>query len=403
MGGQRHGDGLGDDQGQSAMQDRRPGPRPPDDAATGQHGQGETHRPAQERVEHQQQQHGQGEIAHAGPTTPGAQGGQGDQTHGGRAQHAGLGPAQRDEDQYAAQPDQAKPPAPQADPPGRGQQESQQQREVRSRHRRQVAQSGALEIGFELGGQAGGVAQHQSRHQGPRFGRTALHRGPEPVSHPFDHAEGRVRAGNHRRRGADSDHGGHSRTGIRRLQPGWAGQPGPDRPPRPVRRRIAADHDQPRRPHPPGGTPASHLADPDRHGGVAGPGPARPGQPRVGADLQQHLDHGVRLRQPGNRSVGQAVVVQAAGRRQERDHQPDRQHPCRPAYRPDRQHGRRTDGRGGRWARAARGAAPGGAPARHGQWGQPQIVPRRLWPGRVRARRFDRPWPPRPCRRHTRT
>ena len=253
-----------------------PGPRPPDDAAAGQHGQGETHRPAQERIQHQQQQHGQGEIAYAGPTTPGAQGGQGDQTHRRRAQHAGLGPAQRDEDQHAAQSDQPKPPAPHADPPRGGQHEGQQQREIRSRHRRQVTQSGALKVGFELGGQAGGVAQHQSRHQGARFGRPALHRGPQSVAHPFHQAQWSVRAGNPRRLGADSDHRGQSRTGIRRLQPGRAGQSGPDRPPGPVRRRVAADHDQSRRPHPPGGPPASDLADTDRHGGVAGPGPLAP-------------------------------------------------------------------------------------------------------------------------------
>ena len=163
---------------------------------------------------------------------------------------------------------------------------------------------------------------------------------------------------------ADSEHGGHSRTGIRRLQPGWAGQPGPDRPPRPVRRRIAADHDQPRRPHPPGGTPASHLADPDRHGGVAGPGPARPGQPRVGADLQQHLDHGVRLRQPGNRSVGQAGS--RAGRRPPRGARSPARPPApmptgvppRPPARPPHRRPRRSMGPGCPRCRTRRRSSP---------------------------------------------
>ena len=238
-------------------------------------------------------------------------------------------------------------------------------------------------VGLELGGQAGGVAQHQRRHQGPRFGRPALHRGPQSLANPLHQPQRSVRAGHRGGLGADPEHRGQSEPRSGGCSRAWAGHPGPDRQPGPRRRRIAADHDQPRRPHPPGGPPAGDLVDADRHGGVRR---AWPRSPRSAARRRAPPAPPRPRRPPG--PAGRPARGSAGSRAVRRPPPAARS----PARRPAAQADRRTAPTASRATaaptaaaiqvpRTARGAAPGGGPARHGQRHQPQIVPVRC-PGR---------------------
>ena len=183
-------------QRQPAIDDHRPASGPPHDAGTGQDGQREADRPAEKRI-HQQQDHaGDGEVAHAGGPAARAECGQGHQTHRRRAQHARLGATQGDENDHSGQTDDAQPPPSHADPARNGQQECQQQREIRARYCGQVRQTSRLKVLRSAPGRAPRCHRAQGQAPTPAApGRRFSNRLPQPRANSFDE----TKAGRRRR------------------------------------------------------------------------------------------------------------------------------------------------------------------------------------------------------------
>ena len=211
-------------------------PRPPDDAAAGQHRQGET-RPTGSGT-------GRASTATAWPepgcATPARRPPAPRAARATRpiaAARSTLGSVRHSATKTTTpqQPDQPKPPAPYTDPARRGQQERQQQREVRSR----TPPSGGSDPVLVKSASSSAVrpevspstsAGTKARGSGDRCCTEApeSRRAPAPPGAAAAFGPATVVGC-----AADPEHRGQSGTAVRRLQPGRAGQSGPDRQPGP--------------------------------------------------------------------------------------------------------------------------------------------------------------------------
>ena len=349
-------------------------------AAAGQHGQGEPDRPAEERIQQQQRQHGHGEVAQPGPPRAGAESGQGHQAHRRGPQHARLRPAQRDEGHHPEQTEDSQPPPADADPARGGQHERQQQGEVRPGDGGQMGQAGRRELRLQLGGQSRRCRPPPAPAPAPaarrpgRRPRRAAHRGPaRPAAAAVTGPPVRTGSPRTRTTAATSD----PRSGGCSLA--QHGHPGPDRQPGPV----PAPH---RHRPPPAPEPAPARSAPPRRDlphdgpahGVAGPTAARRHQPdgRCASPAALGTTAPARARSATG-PAGQPLRVQPTG---------DAQHGSTTAVAANHgeERSRASSSRGGgsspsKTQDPARGpgAEPGGRPAGQGQGNHPQV---RSWP-----------------------
>ncbi|GGO80796.1 hypothetical protein GCM10012280_03550 [Wenjunlia tyrosinilytica] len=167
-----------------------------------QYGQQEAVGAGQPGEEQHEEENGSGEAGDEGATAPGANGHQGDEAAGGGAQDARLGAAEDDKADREQAPEERGQAQRQSEArgetaafgadgeAGRTDEYGEQDRQVRSAHREEMAEIGRTEVLGELGRDTGGVSDDQARQEGPGIGRQPVggraKPGTEPPGSPLD-------------------------------------------------------------------------------------------------------------------------------------------------------------------------------------------------------------------------
>ena len=138
--GQGHRNGLGEPGGSPACHDSGKRFRSQADAETGRRGERESPGTRQPGFQGEKHEDRDAQIADAAPAAPDSCGGQDDESHGGRPQHGGFGPAHQHEQRHSPSGDAPDRPAANPQGPHDEQQHTQQQRQVRAADGEQMTQ-----------------------------------------------------------------------------------------------------------------------------------------------------------------------------------------------------------------------------------------------------------------------
>ena len=342
------------------------------DAGRRQHRQHEAERQRQPGVDQQQRQRGHAERPDPLAPAVDAHPDQGHRAHRGGADDTRLGAGHEHEPDDTQRAHHQQSAGPDPGPPGQHQQRTDDEREVRAGHRRQVGQSAGPEVLDNRRRHLPVVPDDQSRDQRARLRTAARQRAPDPRPdrlRPIEHLTG----------GRD-DHGGAAgRQHRRRRQVIGGSQPAGPLDRLAERQRgpgLVPDHQHARR----GGEVAPAAADlrdvqPDQHERAEAPLPLQ----GVRGDPGRERDHGALLGQPRDRAAAGRLEPHQGARadRGSRQHAAG-EDPGRPAPpgqeqddQPSSEH-RATDPA----RRQERQQSP--APARGAEQHHPQIRPVRL-------------------------
>lgn len=372
-GGRGDGDRVGHGPRPAALaQARRPAGGQQHDGRRRRHRQGEARVPGQAGVEPQQDRGRRAQGRHRRPGAAGGQGQQGDRAHRGGPDDAGLGPGEHHEAGQRDRRHDRLHPAVDRPAPQRREHPRDDDRDVGTRHGRQVRQAGPAEVLVEDRVHAGRVADDEPGQQ--PAGRTAddpSGRLGQPGAQAARRALHPRRPAEHLGRTTGREPGDHTlgRGGGRDRDPRADRLPGQH--PGPLLRR-GEQHDLRGQLHPPAAVVEFPDGRVDDRAGRAG----APHPPGVAVDLQHHLDGATRDR--GQRRGGPLGAAHGRGGRRRRHRGQHReQHPgtgpSAAQDEPGEEDGRdRQCGQdGGRQHPGQEGDAPDGG--RDG--GEPQVQP----------------------------